>query len=465
MKSRLDLEALYLKAPVWIQDILVSIEGWRIKRRRYDAAFMSRFKEFVGRSDHNSIIFQDTVQEEKLRNLLKTARLSLYWNDRFLNFGVDPDGENVFAELAKLPVLTKTDVKEHAGEIDISEQLALETITCHTSGTTGSGLVFPVCREAEQEQWATWWRYRSWHGIGFDTWCGYFGGRSLVALDQKKAPFWRVNRPGRQLMFSAYHLSDRTAGDYISALNRYKVPWVHGYPSTLAYLAGLKRDLGLPDVPSLKVVTIGAESLLPQQKALIENVFGVPVRQHYGMAEGVANISECPDGRLHVDEDFSYVEFIPIPGEKNSYRIVGTNWANPAFPLLRYDTGDIATIENETCTCPRGGRIVSRIDGRKEDFVVLPSGAKVGRLDHIFKDMIRINAAQIYQPNAGEILMRIVPGAEYDKGEDEAVLISETRKRLGDEIGIRVDYVQELLKTKAGKLRFVVSDLEENKIA
>jgi phenylacetate-CoA ligase len=266
-------------------------------------------------------------------------------------------------------------------------------------------------------------------------------------------------------MFSSYHLSDRTAGDYISALNRYKVPWVHGYPSTLAYLAGLKRDLGLPDVPSLKVVTIGAESLLPQQKALIENVFGVPVRQHYGMAEGVANISECPDGRLHVDEDFSYVEFIPIPGEKNSYRIVGTNWANPAFPLLRYDTGDIATIENETCTCPRGGRIVSRIDGRKEDFVVLPSGAKVGRLDHIFKDMIRINAAQIYQPNAGEILMRIVPGAEYDKGEDEAVLISETRKRLGDEIGIRVDYVQELLKTKAGKLRFVVSDLEENKIA
>ena len=243
------------------------------------------------------------------------------------------------------------------------------------------------------------------------------------------------------------------------------MPWIHGYPSTLAYLAGLKRDLCLPGIPSLKMITVGAESLLPHQKKMMESVFGVAVREHYGMAEGVANISECSEGCLHVDEDFSYVEFLKIPGEENLYKIIGTNWANTAFPLLRYDTGDIATIEERKCSCGNMGRIVSNIDGRKEDFVILPSGAKIGRLDHIFKDMVEINAAQIYQPDESKIILKIVPGNGYDKSKDEIALLSETRKRLGHEIKIDVNYVDDLPRTKNGKLRFVVSDIETNKVA
>ena len=60
--------------------------------------------------------------------------------------------------------------------------------------------------------------------------------------------------------------------------------------------------------------------------------------------------------------------------------------------------------------------------------------------------------------------MRIVPGKDYCKVEDEAILIMEARKRLGKDIGICVEYLDELPKTKTGKLRFVVSDLDENKI-
>src|SRR5207249_1777801 len=40
----------------------------------------------------------------------------------------------------------------------------------HTSGTTGGELRFPITMRAMQEQWATWWRYRGWHGIRPGTW-------------------------------------------------------------------------------------------------------------------------------------------------------------------------------------------------------------------------------------------------------------------------------------------------------
>ncbi|ACV67687.1 phenylacetate--CoA ligase family protein [Desulfohalobium retbaense] len=465
MKNKIDIESIYLKLPIFLQNILVSIEGKRIQRRRYSRHFYNIFNEVIDRFCDLDMAFQGDYQKKRLRDFLQKARLSPFWYKRFLDYEVDPDAEDVFQELRKLPVLSKDEVKDHAHDIDISAQLDVDFFSCHTSGTTGSGLVFPVSKEAEREQWATWWRYRLWHGIKFDTLCGYFGGRSLVSLSQQKPPYWRVNRPGRQIMFSAYHLSDKTAPDYIAALNRYRVPWIHGYPSTIALLAGLKRDLGLPDIPSLQVATIGAESLLSQQRELIENVLKVPVREHYGLAEGVANISECPNGRLHVDEDFAYVEFLPVNRDGTLFKIVGTNWSNPVFPLFRYDTGDIATIEDNECSCEKEGRVVKCIDGRKEDYVSLPSGAKVGRLDHIFKDMININAAQIYQPNVEDIVIRVVPGKNFNRKRDEKDILSETRKRLGNEISISFEYVSELPKTKSGKLRFVVSDVQENKIA
>ena len=146
-------------------------------------------------------------------------------------------------------------------------------------------------------------------------------------------------------------------------------------------------------MPNLKFITIGAENLLVHQKQLIENVFKVAVRQHYGLAEAVANISESPFGELIIDNDFCYLEFIPIDEYSDSYKIIGTNITNTAFPLIRYDTNDIATIQRQ----PDGSTKILSIDGRKEDYIELVDGSRIGRLDHIFKDLIYVKEAQILQ--------------------------------------------------------------------
>ena len=108
----------------------------------------------------------------------------------------------------------------------------------------------------------------------------------------------------------------------------------------------------------------------------------------------------APDGRLHVDEDFAFVEFVPVD-RRRGCRVVGTGVTNRAFPLVRYDVGDIARVSGRTCGCGRPGRIIDAIDGRREDYVVLPSGAMVGRLDHIFKAKCacaRLRSTNLIQP-------------------------------------------------------------------
>jgi phenylacetate-CoA ligase len=463
MKSKHDLEAVYQKAPIFMQHLFVSIEGWRIQKRRYN----KKFQENLTFLQNNEVRLRKDcqgLQKEKLYRFFSQAKASLFWAERFRRLHLKPDPEKIFDQLAELPVLSKNEVKEKVDEIATPGFAKEDLIISQTSGTTGSGLVFPGAKEAEQIQWATWWRYRSWHGIHPGWWCGYFGGRSLVGLEQKKPPYWRINYPGRQIMFSAYHLSEKTAWDYLGAINAGKVPWLHGYPSTLSLLAKFKLDQNLPETPHLRIITTGAENLLPHQKILLEKAFGVSVRQHYGQAEGVANISECEHGHLHVDEDFSFVEFLPLESDASSCRIIGTNWSNPAFPLFRYDTGDIATLSEKGCPCGRPGRIVQRIDGRAEDFVVLPNGARIGRLDHIFKDMIRIREAQVVQTETGSVLLRVVPGQNYNCLDDEQKLLAETRKRLGGELKMSVEYVEKLPRTSSGKLRFVVSELPDEKI-
>ena len=128
--------------------------------------------------------------------------------------------------------------------------------------------------------------------------------------------------------------------------------------------------------------------MLESQKENIKKVFNVKLIEHYGLAEGVSNISENINGNFEIDQDFAYTEL--INNNNNERKIIGTNYSNIAFPLIRYDTGDVALVDEND-----NDKILS-ILGRVEDYIILPNGVKLGRLDHIFKDIKQFLIAFYY---------------------------------------------------------------------
>ena len=458
----MDKEKLYLKLPIWLQNWAISWEGRRIKHKRYGRDFHQFLNEYEARTSWSCRQLCE-MRDEKLRTIVcYCAEMVPFYRSLFKDRGIKPADIHGVEDLKAIPVLTKEMVKQNGTDMLSDAVPKCSRVMVHTSGTTGSGLQFASTDRALSVQWAVWWRYRRLHKIAIDTWCGYFGGRSIVPLSQEKPPFWRYNRPGRQIMFSGYHMNPDNMGAYIGELGRQRPPWLHGYPSLLAWLAGFILDSKAELDYKPTWITTGAENLLPQQSALIEQAFGVRPIQHYGMAEAVANISEWPDGKLRVDEDFAYVEFLPNP-DGPGFKIIGTSLSNPATPLLRYDTGDIAELEEPQDPAAPGGRVVKRIDGRQEDYIVLKNGAKLGRMDHIFKDLTAIREAQLYQKTPGKIEIRVVKGIGYGKV-DEDMLLKEFRKRVGGDTELHVVYLDSIPRTKSGKLRFVISDIPQSQL-
>lgn len=453
-----DLEAIYLRLPIPLQHLACTLVGWRTSRTRYGGEFPQLLADAQART-YWSVEDIGLFRNGRLAEFVAHSAATVpFYRDRLRLAGMSPSDIQTLDDLARLPILTKAEAQEHAARLISTAVPRNETHMVHTSGTTGGALRFPVTVRTVQEQWAIWWRYRGWHGIRNGTWCALFGGRSVVPSRQSDPPFWRVNFAGRQVVFSGYHMSAENLSAYVGELRKRRPPWLHGYPSLLALIAAHLIESGFDLGYGVRWVTIGAENLLPHQSALIERAFGVKPLQHYGLAEGVANISQCELGALHVDEDFAAVEFVPLDDD-GLHRIVGTNLSNPATPLIRFDSQDLATLrEDGSCSCGRPGRVVERIDGRVEDYVVLRNGVRVGRMDHIFKDMVNIQEAQIHQARPGEMTIRVVRGRDYVDG-DERLLLRETAKRVGDDMKVNIEYVSVLSRSRVGKLRFVVSEI------
>lgn len=455
-------ERIYRFSPVWIQNVLCSAYGLGINLRRYGRGY-SAIEQEVFRRETFSRDQMRALQNERVKAIVaRAATMVPYYRALFRRHRLDSREIRTAEDLNVLPILNRAEVQEHLRDFVSDDRERLATTLWRTSGTTGTGLVFPMTLRAEREQWALWWRYRARFGLDRATWYAHFYGRSVVPVEQVTPPFWRINYPGKQILFSGYHMSDRFLGHYVRELNRRRPPWIQGYPSLLSVLAGYMLNGGESLSYRPTAITTGAETLLPHQKAMIEEAFGAACHQHYGTTEAVANISECRYNKLHVDEDFGYIEFIKNGGGKTE--LVATGFANEAFVLLRYRLGDNVETKDaeEQCACGNPGRIVERIDGRIEDYVVTADGRRIGRLDHLLKDMVNIRECQIVQDEVNRVMFRVVRGSGFADADHDR-LISEAKKRLGSNMHIDIEYVSSLERSKTGKLRFVVSRVSKER--
>lgn len=150
-------------------------------------------------------------------------------------------------------------------------------------------------------------------------------------------------------------------------------------PSYAAYLTEQLAETGNIGKIKLKAGILGAEAWTAEMRRDIEKKLGIKAYDIYGLTEmsGPGVAYECREQNgMHINEDHFIPEVVDpqtgkvLPdGEKGE--LVFTCISKEAFPLIRYRTGDIATIDRGECRCGRTHARMSKPLGRSDDMLII----------------------------------------------------------------------------------------------
>ena len=150
-------------------------------------------------------------------------------------------------------------------------------------------------------------------------------------------------------------------------------------PSYAMYLAEAIEDAGLRDKIKLKAGVFGAEPWTEDMRHAIEDSLGIKAFDVYGLSEimgpGVSYECECQNG-MHVNEDMFVPEIIdPNTGEVlpegAQGELVFTTLTKEGFPVIRYRTRDICSLNYEQCGCGRTFVRMNKPTGRSDDMMII----------------------------------------------------------------------------------------------
>ena len=150
-------------------------------------------------------------------------------------------------------------------------------------------------------------------------------------------------------------------------------------PSYAMYLAEAIEEAELRDKIRLKSGVFGAEPWTENMRHAIEDSLGIKAFDVYGLSEimgpGVSYECECQKG-MHVNEDMFVPEIIdPDTGEVlpegAQGELVFTTLTKEGFPVIRYRTRDICSLNYEQCECGRTFVRMNKPTGRSDDMMII----------------------------------------------------------------------------------------------
>ncbi|MBQ2945745.1 MAG: phenylacetate--CoA ligase [Clostridia bacterium] len=166
----------------------------------------------------------------------------------------------------------------------------------------------------------------------------------------------------------------------ITILTDFKPTYLCCTPSYALYIASELERMGKSKEDlNLKAGIFGAEPWTDEMKAEIEKKLGIKAYDIYGLTEITGpGVSMCCDENngLHVCADHFVPEIINpdtlLPeGDNTVGELVFTTISKEAFPLIRYRTRDLTSIDSSPCACGRTSPRMARIMGRSDDMLII----------------------------------------------------------------------------------------------
>ncbi len=406
----------------------------------------------------------EQLQLKKLKNLLLIAYEHCPWyrnNIENANLELGIDSQLTFSDLQKLPLIDKKIAQEN-GDSMMWKDVPGGAQLYNTGGSSGAPLIFYFGRWRQASDAAGRMRSRKWFGVGVGDPEVYLWG-APVELDKTDKIKSIRDRLLNQLVLNAFEMSIKNMDAYVDAIKAFNPKCIYGYASSVALLAAHIEDKNLKiNLPRLKVVCTTGEPLYEHERELIQSVFKVPAANEFGSRDIGYTAHESPQGQMLLMSESIIMEVLntegkPVaPGENGEAVLTGL--CSDAQPFIRYRTGDIVRLSNDSCKEGRGLHIIDQVFGRTTDFVVKSDGTVMHALAviYVLRAVQGVGEFKFIQHSVDFFEVIVVANTLWNNA-SESQIQQGLKDRLGKNVEVKVDLVDTIKPEASGKHRHVTS--------
>jgi phenylacetate-CoA ligase len=279
---------------------------------------------------------------------------------------------------------------------------------------------------------------------------------------------FRINPITREFIFNNFRLNPQYVREIHKTLIKYKISFIHAYPSAAYQFCLLCKEQGL-DLGFIKSFLCGSEGIIDFQKKLIVDEMGLKLYSWYGHSEKLVLGGYCEfTDHYHIEPQYGYFELIgsdnmPIVTPGKFGEIVGTTLYNTGMPLIRYRTGDFAEYVSDHCEkCGRKMAIIKNIQGRwdknqiyRKDGTYITTTA-LNLHNELYKV---IDGLQYIQEYPGILRILIIKGSSFHKDHEKAFL-KHYSEAMGPDSEVIIEFVESLIQQPNGKFVQLISKIK-----
>ncbi len=408
-------------------------------------------RALLGRGFRQSLDFVEEAQwwpadksrDYQLAQVRRVCQLayerSAFYAKHFDEAGFDPRSIKTLDDLSCLPTIDRDDLRNNIEAIYTRSPDSRGVDCVSTGGTGGEPLRFCIGSDRSGVDFA--YLVSSWQRVGYDlrTPAAVFRGRAVAedsrGLRHEFDPILNTHN------YSAFHMSDENMRRYLEHVRGLGPCVLHVYPSTVAMLARFMRRHSVARLEQLRGIIAESEIVYPQQRSMVEDVFGCRYFSCYGHSEKLVSAAECEHSTdYHIWPTYGYFELLDDKGCRISEsgrrgEIVGTGFINSVVPFIRYRTGDFATYVSDRCdACRREHVCIRDIEGhRTQEILVAADNSLIPwtALNMHDDTFAYVRRFQFRQEVPGRAVLRVVPGVGFGDEERKRIIKSLDAKLQG----------------------------------
>lgn len=372
----------------------------------------------------------ETLQVERLRQTIARVANVPFYKRKFAEMGISPDTVQTVADVRKLPITTKADLREHypLGFLACPRK---DIARIHgSSGTTGKP-TFVAYTKRDMEMWSSLCaRFLVAGGLREEHLCHIAFGYGLFTGGF--GLHYGVEKVGAAVCPAAGGNTPRQ----LTLIRDLQPDVLICTPSYALHIGEVARAEGYdPRKLSIRFGHFGGEPWTEEMRVKLESEFDMQAFNNYGLSEvigpGVSGDCMARSG-MHIQEDHFIVECVnPVTMEAvadgQRGELVFTALTKEAFPLLRYRTRDIAVLDHGPCSCGRTTCRMSRVIGRSDDMLI-------------------IRGVNVFPSQIEEALLRV-------EGVAPQYLIEITRPGTMDEVTVKVEISPQTFSDKMRQMQ------------